>query len=410
MRQSFHGSAYSPYACKLFLTRSRPQACSERHVRPVVWSLTSPRVEPSTFDAHGKLGCDLSELRGQWRRVLQLPDREQLQLYRQLRDYLAIGPGDPEAADAEMEARAVSLEAMQRATEHLRLPPGEAPTVEQYQSAHRALDLPMSSQQVIRRWGFWRTAVIAFEGGRTVRTAEQRSLQRATAGRARTHEEYIAGVRRWLDRQPASSTDADYDEFVSTVNRSRGEDVAPLVKAPTLRRTLGLGWEDILRVAQGKLDIEQAREQARERRGDSDLVATAEVARILDINGATMSQQAEQPGFPAPVAVIARGRVWLRTDIEAHRDGRPVPHRAPGELQDRLLDTNTVSEMVTFAPDTLRAAVHRQHWHRVPEPSGKVGQTLYWYRESVEAWVREHRELVKKRVRQRSAGRHLSAL
>jgi len=244
-------------------------------------------------DAHRPAAASL---RDEWRRVLQLSDRELLELYRRLRDYLALGPGDRDAVDPEIEARAASLEAMQRAAEHERLPPGQAPTVQQYQAAHRALALPLSHQQVIRRWGYWRTAVMAFEGQRTVRTTEQRSLLRATAGRARRHEDYIAGVRRWLDSQPAVLTDGDYDGFVTTYNQRRPDGATPLVKAHTLRRTFAIGWNDILAVAHGQLDLADAREQARDRDTNGDLVSTIDIARILDVNASTMTARTEHPG------------------------------------------------------------------------------------------------------------------
>lgn len=45
------------------------------------------------------------------------------------------------------------------------------------------------------------------------------------------------------------------------------------------------------------------------------LVAAAEIAVMLGLSRQRVSQIAVTDGFPAPVAVLSVGRIWLREDI-----------------------------------------------------------------------------------------------
>ena len=55
-----------------------------------------------------------------------------------------------------------------------------------------------------------------------------------------------------------------------------------------------------------------------------DLVGLTEIAEILGISRQRVGQLAEGDDFPEPISVLAAGRVWKRTDIEAwaRRTGR----------------------------------------------------------------------------------------
>ena len=46
------------------------------------------------------------------------------------------------------------------------------------------------------------------------------------------------------------------------------------------------------------------------------LVAAHEIARMLNVSRQRVTQLANTPGFPAPVANLNVGRIWLREDIE----------------------------------------------------------------------------------------------
>jgi predicted DNA-binding transcriptional regulator AlpA len=56
------------------------------------------------------------------------------------------------------------------------------------------------------------------------------------------------------------------------------------------------------------------------------VVARAEISRMLGVGKARVTQMVAEPGFPAPVAQLTVGRVWLYRDIEewARGHGRSV--------------------------------------------------------------------------------------
>jgi predicted DNA-binding transcriptional regulator AlpA len=55
-----------------------------------------------------------------------------------------------------------------------------------------------------------------------------------------------------------------------------------------------------------------------------DLVGLTEIATVLEVSRQRVDQLSRVPGFPVPVAELASGRIWLRSDIEewARREGR----------------------------------------------------------------------------------------
>lgn len=57
---------------------------------------------------------------------------------------------------------------------------------------------------------------------------------------------------------------------------------------------------------------------------DYDLVGVTEIAVMLKVSTQRVSQLSATPGFPSPVAELAAGRVWRRTDVEqwARESGR----------------------------------------------------------------------------------------
>lgn len=53
-----------------------------------------------------------------------------------------------------------------------------------------------------------------------------------------------------------------------------------------------------------------------------ELVGAAEVAEILGVSRQRVTQLVARPDFPAPVAVLAMGKVWARDDVEAWAEAR----------------------------------------------------------------------------------------
>ncbi|MFC4530472.1 hypothetical protein [Sphaerisporangium dianthi] len=69
--------------------------------------------------------------------------------------------------------------------------------------------------------------------------------------------------------------------------------------------------------------------------GRRDLVGAVEAGEILGVSRPRVHQLAERPDFPAPLYVLAAGKLWARADIVAfgaqwdRRPGRP--RKPPGE-------------------------------------------------------------------------------
>jgi predicted DNA-binding transcriptional regulator AlpA len=57
-----------------------------------------------------------------------------------------------------------------------------------------------------------------------------------------------------------------------------------------------------------------------------DLVAPAEIARMIDVSRQRVDQLSRQKGFPDPYVVTGGRRLWLRSDVLkwAKANGRPV--------------------------------------------------------------------------------------
>jgi predicted DNA-binding transcriptional regulator AlpA len=47
-----------------------------------------------------------------------------------------------------------------------------------------------------------------------------------------------------------------------------------------------------------------------------DLMGTTEIAEMLGVSRQRADQLSHSERFPEPVAVIAAGRIWLRSDVE----------------------------------------------------------------------------------------------
>lgn len=51
------------------------------------------------------------------------------------------------------------------------------------------------------------------------------------------------------------------------------------------------------------------------------MVAAAEIVRMLDVKRARVFQLVTSPGFPAPVATLSVGKVWLYDDVVTWAQG-----------------------------------------------------------------------------------------
>ena len=61
-----------------------------------------------------------------------------------------------------------------------------------------------------------------------------------------------------------------------------------------------------------------------------DLAGLAEIAELLGVHKRTAQKYIDRPDFPEPAGRLARGRVWLRADVERWgREHLPLPPGRP---------------------------------------------------------------------------------
>jgi predicted DNA-binding transcriptional regulator AlpA len=249
--------------------------------------------------------------------------------------------------------------------------------------------------KVISAWGSWREASNAYRGAWTQPTPKQRALRRSVRARKWSHEEHITSLRHWLDTKPATQTMADYDAWAEAANDPAAASRLRYPKVNAIRYGTGLPWRDLLAIARkettyeerAEAQLEARREAQKARVAGHDLVGRGDVALILGWSPRTMEAYTDLPTFPRPVARLGTYRVWLRSDVEAYRDGERVPARAERELQDDLLTTRQVAERLGKDPMTVRAQLSMHRFHLCPPPDGNIAGTNYWYRDTFEKWL-----------------------
>jgi hypothetical protein len=91
------------------------------------------------------------------RRILDLSEQEQLQIYNELRDHLVAHDRGPVLRVQDDPAlRLEGLQAVTQVAEHLGLT-DRAPTIAEYQREAPRLGIELSKSQIIRRWLTWRS-------------------------------------------------------------------------------------------------------------------------------------------------------------------------------------------------------------------------------------------------------------
>ncbi len=97
-------------------------------------------------------------------RIYRLPVREQLMVFKALREYLRGEVGEETIFDKQIREREGSLEAMRRVAEHWGLEEGIAPTAIQHKQAPSEVTDGWSTTRVGEAWGRYRFAQQAFRG------------------------------------------------------------------------------------------------------------------------------------------------------------------------------------------------------------------------------------------------------
>jgi len=331
------------------------------------------------------------------RHIYRLPVREQMMVFKTLREYLGNGVGEETIFDKEIRERQGALEAMRRVAGHWQLQKGTAPTVTQHKQAPADVTEGWSVTRVGEAWGRYRFAQQALRGEAIPETSAQRSLRRSVSGRDRGRESYASGVRQWLETEPASRDTSDYDDYVREHNSkalSGKERGVTLALSKATMAALGLRWRDVLRLGDGAADYDVLRAQALREAlardyGPLGLLSSEGVGHMLGQSSSTVVYLHKRGVLPVPVLILAKVRGWLIKDIEAFVAGRPVPARREDELRPRVMGATEVAALLGVSHSSLTSMLHRKT-RTVPPPDGRLGQYNYWMRAKTERWVEEH--------------------
>lgn len=343
--------------------------------------------------SRGRRPLERSEFEAALQRVLDLPTKDQLELFASLRQYLGddLTSGE-EAKDRQIEERTGALRAIEAVAKQLKLPKDKAPTSTQFKQAAPKAAPDWNVTRVTRAFGRWRLAQRAFLGEDLLATAAQLDQRRQTIARKRSHEDLIAGVRQWLRSKPSTESQPSYDQWRKQENKRReksGE--PPLVLAVSTRVTLSLPWEAILEIAKGKTTLAAERKARAKVLGQGRFAGKQYVAYLLGCAERDIDAYLRRGEFPTPVAQIGKFQVWETADLKAYAAGRSYPKRQPMELQERIMSTQQLATELGVQARTLMTWVDQKRWDKVPEPAERMGQHRIWWRDDVKKWRKERK-------------------
>jgi hypothetical protein len=320
----------------------------------------------------------------------ELSWQDQYKVYEVIQGYFFhFGP----RADAldELRKRAECVTAVQGAAKHLGLPEGEMPGVQQYERARKELGMELSAWTIERRWEAWSEVCKAARGERVRMSAPQRALLRTAKGYKTKGEEWVAGVREWLESAPTYLRCDDYDAWAEARNKEK-PDLPPARKTSNIRSALGLTWKETIRVARRDLSLAEAHAR-RKKKLKRESGGFASLRGVAAIRGLTLSQaqnyvRADRT-FPAHVFTLHGAHVWHWDDVEAHHQGKPFPKRKRGEMQGEVVDSDHIMRLCGLTDRELYPAISRRS-PEIPRPAGCVFR-YFWLRAEVEAWSEQRR-------------------
>ncbi len=316
------------------------------------------------------------------RRFLDLAIVDQIWVFERVAEAKTLATASPLELDRQLTTRVETLEALRRVRDHLKL--DRSPTVGEYDATRTQLGISWSSAKIIRVWGRWRDAAATLAGERDRSTVAERAYRRTYLGARRTREEPLAAVRMWLESEAGSGYSLDYDAWAREYNLSLEGEALAVPRQATIRRSLALGWSQIVAIARGERSHPEVAAAVRDgsdwSRGPHDLIGIKTIALLMGLSEAVAKKRTYRDGFPPAVLMFAgKRRAWLRSDVEAYLRGEQVD-RTENELAGLYLGTMQVADLVGMSDQSTVARYEVQ-------PAGRVAGRHYWLRDEVESWV-----------------------
>jgi hypothetical protein len=332
------------------------------------------------------------------RRLTELNERDQLAAYEAIRDYLAAG-GKVIAFDEELDARASAVSALRAVADYLGVDVAEL-QFKQFDAAPEELRGGWRGGQVINAFDTWRFARETAAGRRARPTARQRALLSASGARRLQRDDYLAGVRAWLETDPPKLGAREYNDWRREHNKTLAEGELPYPAYYAIH-ALGLSWKTILKVARGEVTLDKAQRSELKQRhsratGPHDLVTTLDIRALTGSPPGTVQFWSYKADFPTPVLIIGDRRYWLREDIEAFFSKKPFPKRTLNELRGLYVNRNEAAAILGVQPGSVKKLKGR------PEPVFE-GMNRLWLRAEIEEF-RDQRECPA-RSRERQKGK-----
>jgi hypothetical protein len=322
------------------------------------------------------------------RRFYELSPPVQLEIWAAARAYLAAAIEET-SADRVLEERREAIGMMRSVAAELQLEEDTAPTVRQFDACSTARATGWSSARVTKAFGRWSFACDYFLDRNRRRSAGQRAAVRASRrGVFRERDDYLYGVRLWLDSCPTAAATVDYDAWRVEYNAARPAGKPPLVSYSRLRQVFQYSWDDLKQAARGELLLAQAtargpRQQRVARHGPQDLIAFGDVREMLGLGLTAGRNLTRSTRFPKPAYTHPRGarnRLWLRSDVQRFVAGQPVPEREANHLQQLYLDSAATAEALGLATITVTTGSSP----KVPQPSVSIGGLRLWLRDDID--------------------------
>jgi predicted DNA-binding transcriptional regulator AlpA len=325
------------------------------------------------------------ELEAALQRFADLSSRAQVEAFSLMREYLDGGIKETRL-DHQIARRKDALDALRQVSADLGLPKGQAPTTTQFRETAKRLGLDWSVSKVGRAWGKWRFACEAYVGHRLRRTARQQGVLDAHTGKRRVCEDYITGLRLWLETHPVAETMKAYEKWTREFNEVVPHNQKPVCGWATIGHNLRIGFHDALRVARGEValvDVPKRHSDHTQERGP--LASTHWIAGEYGLSPHHSVNVPRRPDFPKPVVKLSGTHMWLKEDVHAYFANKPFPSRQEFELQDEYLSLAELAALMGKKPrmisqDTL-----------LPKPAGIAGNRRYWQRGEVGRWLQENK-------------------
>lgn len=221
------------------------------------------------------------------REILDLPDRERIEVFASLREDLDAQGNilEEHQTDEQNQKMRDAVEAFAAVRKHLDLSDDEARllTMAKYDKAQAELKLGFSAKKVVSAFdNSWDLVKKTALGGRLPVSQSQKWKRKAISQQSRLHYRHIVGIRMWLKTNPESKTRNAYNVWREKYN-DENKGLEPLLVAHrTILAATTKSWEQVLSEAENEADDQEA--QVSEVADASDRVKSKVVPVLMTVD------------------------------------------------------------------------------------------------------------------------------